>query len=91
MKCILMTPICSHALFARPVLFSHHSEIAVSASCDDNTEVFLTIDGARTVIIKKTDTVFVTSANSETELISLKNKTFYRVLNDKFAERGGNI
>ncbi len=87
MKCILMTPICSHALFARPVIFSHHSEIAVSASCDDNTEVLMTIDGAETVIVKKTDTVFVTSANIETELISLKNKTFYRVLNDKFAER----
>lgn len=88
MKCILMTPICSHSLFARPVLFSHHSEIAVRASCDDNTEVFLTIDGARTVIIDKNDTVSVTSANIETELINLKNKTFYRVLNDKFAERG---
>lgn len=88
MKCILMTPVCSHALFARPVLFSHHSEIAVKASCDDNTEVFLTIDGAGTVIVRKTDTVSVSCAKIVTELISLKHKTFYRVLNDKFAERG---
>ncbi len=88
MKCILMTPISSHSLFARPVVFSHESEIAVSASCDDNTEVFLTIDGQRTVIVKKSDTVIVTSAEIDTELIKLKNKTFYRILNDKFTERG---
>ncbi len=89
MKCIIMTPICSHALFARPVVFSHESDIVVKASCDDDTEVFLTIDGAKTETIKKDDTVVVTCAEEEAELIRLKNKTFYRVLNDKFTERGG--
>ena len=30
MKCIVMTPVCSHSLFARPVVFSHHSRLAVT-------------------------------------------------------------
>lgn len=87
MKCIVMTPICSHSLFGRSVVFSHSSKLAVTASCDDNTEVFLTVDGAKTVIIRKTDIVNITSADIETDFITLKDKNFYRVLNDKFTER----
>lgn len=87
MKCIVMTPICPHSLFGRSVVFSHHSELVVTASCDDDTQVYLTIDGAKTVIIKKEDTLSVTSAELETEFIILKDKSFYRVLHDKFAEK----
>lgn len=88
MKCILMTPVCSHSLFARPVVFSHHSRLAVTASCDDDTEVFLTIDGAQTVTVKPGDTIYISEADTETEFIKLKDRTFYKVLNDKFTEKG---
>ena len=88
MKCILMTPVCSHSLFARPVVFSHHSRLAVTASCDDDTEVFLTIDGAVTVTVLKTDTLIISESEAETEFIKLKDRTFYKVLNDKFTEKG---
>ncbi len=88
MKCILMTPVCSHSLFARPVVFSHHSEISVSASCDDGTHVYVTVDGIKTVTIKKEDTIFISCSQTETEFIKLKDKTFYRVLKDKFNEKG---
>ena len=85
---ILMTPVCSHSLFARPVVFSHHSEISVSASCDDGTHVYVTMDGIKTVTIKKEDTIFISCSQTETEFIKLKDKTFYRVLKDKFNEKG---
>lgn len=88
MKCILMTPVCSHSLFARPVVFSHHSELSVSASCDDNTEVFITIDGVQTVTVNKEDRILISTANIFTELVKLKDKSFYRVLKDKFNEKG---
>ena len=88
MKCILMTPVCSHSLFARPVVFSHHSELSVSASCDDETEVYLTIDGAITVTVQKEDTILISTAQTETEFIKLKDRTFYKILNDKFTEKG---
>lgn len=88
MACLLMTPICSHALFARPVLFSSESQIMVTAGCDDNSEPYLTIDGEETLMLKPDDVVTITSAERVTELIVLKEKTFYKVLNDKFAERG---
>ena len=91
MKCILMTPVCSHSLFARPVVFSHHSRLSVTASCDDDTEVFLTIDGAVTVTIHKEDVILLEEADTETTFIRLKDRTFYRVLNDKFTEKGRSL
>ncbi len=87
MKCIVMTPICPHSLFGRSVIFSHHSELVVRASCDDDTQVFLTIDGAKTVVINKKDMISVTSSELYAEFIVLKEKSFYRVLHDKFAEK----
>ena len=88
MKCILMTPVCSHSLFTRPVVFSHHSRLSVTASCDDDTEVFLTVDGAVTVTVHKEDVILVEEAGTATEFIRLKDRTFYRVLNEKFTEKG---
>jgi len=88
MKCIVMTPVCSHSLFARPVIFSHKSRLAVSASCDDNTQVYLTLDGAKTLTIARSDVIYMTSSKIETKFIKLKDKTFYKVLSDKFTEKG---
>lgn len=88
MSCILMTPICSHALFARPVLFNAKSQIMVTAGCDDSSKPYLTIDGEDTFVLKPSDVITITAAQRMTELIVLKEKTFYKVLNDKFAERG---
>ena len=88
MSCILMTPICSHSLFSRPVLFNPSSEILVNAASREDTDLTLTIDGETTIPITADDTVVITTAEIYAELIVLKVKTFYRVLSDKFTERG---
>lgn len=88
MKCMVMTPICPHSLFARSVVFSHSSELVINASCDDDTQVYMTVDGAKTFVLKRTDTVLITSSELEVEFIDLKERSFYKVLNDKFAEKG---
>lgn len=88
MSCILMTPICSHSLFSRPVLFNPSSEILVNAASKEDTDLTLTIDGETTIPITADDTVVITTAEIYAELIVLKDKTFYRVLSDKFTERG---
>ena len=88
MSCILMTPICSHSLFSRPVLFNPSSEILVNAASREDTDLTLTIDGETTIPITADDTVVITTAEIYAELIVLKDKTFYRFLSDKFTERG---
>ncbi len=87
MKCLVMTPICPHSLFARSVIFSHRSELVIRASCDDDTQVFMTVDGAKTFVLGRNDTVLVTSSGLEAEFIDLKERSFYTVLNEKFTER----
>lgn len=79
MSCILMTPICSHSLFSRPVLFNPSSEILVNAASREDTDLTLTIDGETTIPITADDTVVITTAEIYAELIVLKDKTFYRV------------
>lgn len=88
MSCILMTPICSHSLFSKPVLFNPSSKILVNAASREDTDLTLTIDGETTIPITADDTVMITTAEIYAELILLKDKTFYRVLSDKFTERG---
>lgn len=88
MSCILMTPICSHSLFAKPVLFNPSSKILVSADSGEDTDLILTIDGENTIPLTSDDKVVITTAEIYAELIVLKDKTFYRVLSDKFTERG---
>lgn len=88
MSCILMTPICSHSLFAKPVLFNSLSEILVSADSGEDTDLILTIDGENTIPLTSDDKVVITTAEIYAELIVLKDKNFYRVLSDKFTEIG---
>lgn len=76
MSCILMTPICSHSLFSRPVLFNPSSEILVNAASREDTDLTLTIDGETTIPITADDTVVITTAEIYAELIVLKDKTF---------------
>ena len=91
MKCIVMTPVCSHSLFARSVVFSHHSQLSVSASCDDDTEVFMTVDGVNTVTVNQGDNILISESETKAEFIKLKDKSFYRVLKDKFTEKGRQV
>lgn len=76
MSCILMTPICSHSLFSRPVLFNPSSEILVNAASREDTDLTLTIDGETTIPITADDTVVITTAEIYAELIVLRIRLF---------------
>lgn len=46
MECILLTPICPHSLFARTVVFGGDAVLEAHAVRDEDSEVFLTVDGS---------------------------------------------
>ena len=87
MKCILLTPICPHSLFARSVLFSDESEVKILPNERCNEEIFVTIDGMNTIKIDSQDSVVVRKSNLTADFIKLNNKNFYRILNEKLNER----
>ena len=87
MKCILLTPICQHSMFSRPVIFGENSKINITAKTREKDESVLSIDGGRPIIISARDLVSVEAAKMTVSLIKLKNQNFYKVLNSKLSER----
>ncbi len=87
MECILMTPVCPHSLFSRSVLFSADSELSVSVRIPNECCCILTIDGEKDVNILADDRVIIRKSNLKLRLISLHNRNFYKLLNEKLKER----
>lgn len=87
MKCILLTPICQHSMFSRPVIFGENSKINITAKTREKDESVLSIDGGRPIIVSDRDLVSVEAAKMTVSLIKLKNQNFYKVLNSKLSER----
>lgn len=87
MHCMLLTPICSHSLFSRSVLFGEDAKLTVQAAEGDDNEIFLTIDGETSVQLHEDDTVAIQAAEIEVSLIKIKDISFYEVLNEKLSER----
>lgn len=87
MKCILMTPICSHSMFSRPQVFSEDSRLIINAKSRENAGVFLTVDGEDVIDISKGASVVVSKAFLPVELINLEDKSFYQKISEKLSER----
>ncbi len=83
MKCICVTPICSHSLAARPIVFSDGAELSVKNICEREKSLYLTLDGKVNFEIYKGDVVKIRRSNSYTKLIKLKERGFYEALHSK--------
>ena len=83
MKCICVTPICSHSLAARPIVFADDSVLCVKNICEREKNLFLTLDGKVNFEIYRGDTVRIRRSNSVTRLIRLKERGFYNTLHSK--------
>ncbi len=86
MDCILLTPICPHALSMRCVVFDVNSSICVESMLEE-THTYLTIDGQHSLSLKFGEKVIITKSPLKMKMISLKEKNFYNILNEKLSER----
>lgn len=85
MQLMILTPICAHTLYARPVIVSHRQKVrAVLRST--NTDVMLTSDGQYGIKLATGDEVLVSAAPFKTRLIKLKENNFFHVLRQKLRE-----
>lgn len=88
MKCILLTPICSHSLYARSVVFSDEAVLTVFAAGPESGEYsYLTIDGQESLPLEPNDKVEIKMAKEKLELITLKDKNFYKLVSEKLKGR----
>lgn len=86
MECLLLTPICPHALNARSIVTDSKDEIRIMVA-DKSRDVLLTVDGQEGVPVHKGDNIVITKAEAVTKLIRIRRRSFFNLLKDKMAER----
>ncbi len=87
MKCILLTPICPHSLISRSVLFDGKSVLNSTVKIRDNTPAVLSVDGEENIEIHADDKITVRKSDKILKLITLYDRNFYQLLNEKLKER----
>lgn len=85
--CIIATPVCPHSLHSRSVLFDGSASLAVTVQIPADCCCLLTVDGEKNVDILSEDTVKIKKSELCLELISLRKRNFFKLLNEKLKER----
>jgi NAD+ kinase len=82
-QALLVVPLSAHALFARPLVVSPESTVAVEMVRQEATAVMF-CDGRRTHVIEPGDRLEVVRSSSPVRLVRLRNAPFTDRLVDKF-------
>lgn len=85
--CLIVTPICPHALVDRSIVFPSEQELIMSVSNDLSNNAILTGDGKTPVQIQLNDKIHITKSEYTTKLIKVKPENFYEILKKKIIER----
>lgn len=82
--CLLLTPICPHAMHTRPYLFADTTQLTIRAG----DEAYLTVDSEQAIALTAEDRVTVCRHAADARLISLKEEdAFYDILTQKLIDR----
>ncbi|MBR0443233.1 MAG: NAD(+)/NADH kinase [Clostridia bacterium] len=82
-NCLCVTPICSHSLTARPLVFPDNAVLEIKNTCQREKMLSVTVDGRINYELYRGNIVRITRSPMETTLIRLKNYSFYRKLRAK--------
>jgi NAD+ kinase len=89
LKCIILTPICSHTLTARALVIPSATEVKICLEKNvKEKEVVLAIDGQEHHYLKSGDIVLVTESNKTTKFIRLESFDFFKKLRNKLGWSG---
>ena len=77
LSCFCVTPICSHSLLARPLVFPDTAELRIKNICNREKVLHLTMDGRTTVDLYYGDTVYITRSEMTVRLLRIKEESFY--------------
>lgn len=80
-ECLVMVPICAHALFAKPIVFSMDTEYKVQIHSDAG---ILNLDGRRTFELRYLDDVIVTGGQQKIQFVRFDDTDFTDRLVHKF-------
>lgn len=84
---ILITPICAHSLTSSSYVLGPDQVIEVQSVNNGNKTVYLSADGGKAFLLKEKDRLVIRRSKYITELIKLKDCSFYETLRKKMADR----
>lgn len=84
--CMVLNPVCPHALSSRPIVFSADSVLKARLQEKNKGNCYLTVDGKNAMLLQKDDEVIIKKSESTLDLIILKDKNFYKLFNEKLKE-----
>lgn len=83
---ILLTPICTHSLFSRSLIFNPKSVISVLNE-DKKDNCAISFDGEKAIPIPTGGRVIIKKSNTSAKFIRIKSDNFIEVLNSKLITR----
>ena len=86
-KNMLITPICAHAMLAKSIVVGPKRVITIRTGKIGRHNAFLSADGGRAFRLSPSDVTTVTSSEQITQLVRLKDTSFFDILNHKFIDR----
>ena len=81
---IILTPICSHSLSAKPIIFGANKPLRFKATTNKRCEIYLSVDGRKALTIHPGVEFTVKKAQNSVKLIKLTDHSFYSTLSEKF-------
>ena len=86
---ILITPICAHDMGSRCIVVSDRRVIQVSLTKNARRNAFLSVDGGKALKLNMGDLTRVCRSQKVTQLVRLKNRSFFDVIHTKFKNNNG--
>lgn len=86
LSCILLSPICSHSLLTRPVVFGPDAKLSVQTYFRTESEAYLTMDGEISVKIGSSQMIEFCRSEKTVRIIRLKDHNFYDIVNKKLGD-----
>ncbi|SHE94506.1 NAD(+)/NADH kinase [Clostridium fallax] len=83
---ICITPICSHSPNMRPIILPGTSSINIKSDCDME-ELYVTIDGQKSIKLFKTYSLNIKKSKVSCNLIQLTDFNYYKVLRKKILNK----
>lgn len=87
LRCLMLTPICTHSPLNRSLVFNDNSSITIRPSSYMTQEIAISTDGNTTVNLPPQCEIVIKKSELSAEFIRIKADEFFDILNSKLTQR----
>ena len=84
---IILTPVCSHSLFARSMIFRPDTVIQFKVKNPDVSHALFSCDGEKGIPMSESSSLVVTKSDKKVKILRIKSDSFTDILSHKLIER----